>query len=77
VQDTGVGLRKTELENHFVPQVYNKTRGTSRETGMGLGLILCKDFIEKNGGQIKVESDEGFGSTFTFSLPKWNPISVN
>lgn len=77
VQDTGIGLKKSDLENLFVPEVYNKSRGTSRETGMGLGLILCKDFIEKNGGQIKVESDEGFGSTFTFTLPKWNTISVN
>jgi signal transduction histidine kinase len=77
VQDTGIGLKKADLDNLFEPDVYNKTRGTSRETGMGLGLILCKDFIEKNGGRIKVESDEGFGSTFTFTLPKWNTISVN
>ncbi len=77
VQDTGIGLRKTELENLFVPEVYYKSSGTAKESGTGLGLILCKDFIEKNGGKIKVESDEGFGSTFTFSLPKWNPISVN
>lgn len=77
VQDTGIGLRKSELENLFVPDVYYKSKGTSKESGTGLGLILCKDFIEKNSGKIKVESDEGFGSTFTFTLPKWNPISVN
>ncbi len=77
VQDTGIGLRKAELENLFVPDVYYKSNGTSKESGTGLGLILCKDFIEKNSGKIKVESDEGFGSTFTFTLPKWNPISVN
>lgn len=77
VQDTGIGLKKADLDNLFVPHVYNKSKGTSRETGMGLGLILCKDFIEKNGGQINVESDEGFGSTFTFTLPKWSAISVN
>jgi signal transduction histidine kinase len=77
VQDTGIGMKKTELENLFVPEVYYKSNGTAKESGTGLGLILCKDFIEKNGGKIKVESDEGFGSTFTFSLPKWNPISVN
>ena len=77
VQDTGIGLRKAELENLFVPEVYYKSNGTSKESGTGLGLILCKDFIEKNSGKIKVESDEGFGSTFTFTLPKWNPISVN
>jgi signal transduction histidine kinase len=77
VQDTGIGLRKAELENLFAPDVYYKSNGTSKESGTGLGLILCKDFIEKNSGKIKVESDEGFGSTFTFTLPKWNPISVN
>jgi len=77
VQDTGIGLRKAELENLFVPEVYYKSNGTSKESGTGLGLILCKDFIEKNSGKIKAESDEGFGSTFTFTLPKWNPISVN
>jgi signal transduction histidine kinase len=77
VQDTGIGLRKAELENLFVPEVYYKSNGTSKESGTGLGLILCKDFIEKNSGKINVESDEGFGSTFTFTLPKWNPISVN
>jgi signal transduction histidine kinase len=77
IQDTGVGFKKTDLENLFKPEIYIKSPGTSRESGMGLGLILCKDFIEKNGGRLKVESDEGFGSTFTFSLPKWNVISVN
>jgi signal transduction histidine kinase len=77
VQDTGIGMRQKELDNLFVPEVYLRTGKAQKESGFGLGLILCKDFIEKNGGYIKVESDEGFGSTFTFSLPKWNPISVN
>jgi signal transduction histidine kinase len=77
VQDTGIGMRKPDLDNLFKPEIYYKGRGTSRESGTGLGLILCKDFIEKNGGNIQVESDEGFGSTFTFTLPKWNAISVN
>lgn len=77
VQDTGIGMRQTELDNLFIPEVYLRKGNSQKESGFGLGLILCKDFIEKNGGSIKVESDEGFGSTFTFSLPKWNPISVN
>jgi signal transduction histidine kinase len=77
VQDTGIGLKKAELENLFIPEIQYRSKGTLRESGTGLGLILCKDFIEKNGGHIKVESDEGFGSTFTFALPKWSPISVN
>jgi signal transduction histidine kinase len=77
IQDTGIGFNKSDLDNLFKPDVYIKSPGTSRESGMGLGLILCKDFIEKNGGKLNVESDEGFGSTFTFTLPKWNVISVN
>jgi signal transduction histidine kinase len=77
IQDTGIGFKKSDLDNLFKPEVYIKSPGTSRESGMGLGLILCKDFIEKNGGQLNVESDEGYGSTFTLTLPKWNVISVN
>ena len=44
--------------------------GTSNEKGTGLGLILCRDFIEQHGGTIWVESQKGKGSVFSFSLPK-------
>jgi signal transduction histidine kinase len=44
-------------------------KGTANETGTGFGLILCKEFIVKNGGEIRVTSTQGKGSTFSFTLP--------
>jgi signal transduction histidine kinase len=49
--------------------VKHSTPGTAKEKGSGLGLVLCKDFVEKNGGTIGVESKEGRGSTFYFTMP--------
>lgn len=69
VQDSGVGLDKISLENLFQIDKKRSTAGTSGETGSGLGLLLCKDFIEKNGGQIRVTSELNKGSVFSFTLP--------
>jgi signal transduction histidine kinase len=66
--DTGIGIHKQDLGKLFQVGQKCSRKGTSGERGTGLGLILCKDFIEKNGGQIKVTSDLGKGSTFRFTL---------
>lgn len=68
--DNGMGINKENLEKLFRIDTYYSTQGTSGESGTGLGLIICKEFIEKNGGKIKVESEINKGSTFSFTLPK-------
>lgn len=67
VRDTGTGIDQKNLEKLFNETSFS-TRGTANEKGTGLGLILCKDFVEKNGGKIWAESTPGKGSTFYFSL---------
>jgi len=69
VADTGVGIKKDTLEELFRIGAYYSTSGTAQEKGTGLGLILCKEFIEKHDGKIWVESEVGKGSTFTFTIP--------
>jgi PAS domain S-box-containing protein len=70
VRDNGIGIPE-DLADHLF-KIYENTHrpGTSDERGTGLGLILCKELIEKNGGEIWVESKEGKGSTFYFSVKK-------
>ena len=67
VEDTGVGIAKENLASIFGGEV--STRGTHDEKGSGLGLQVCKEFIEKHGGVIWVESELNQGSSFYFSLP--------
>ncbi len=69
IADTGVGMSPETLKKLFRIDTKYTTQGTANEKGTGLGLILCKDFIEKNGGSIGVESHEGKGSVFFFRLP--------
>lgn len=69
VTDTGVGMSKEQLETLFETDKSISTRGTNHETGTGLGLILCKELVEVQGGKIGVESVEGKGSRFHFTLP--------
>jgi len=72
IQDTGIGMSQPIIENLFKFDVNTNRKGTKGEPSIGLGLILCKEFVEKHGGKIWVESEEGEGSTFYFSLPTLN-----
>jgi signal transduction histidine kinase len=69
IRDTGVGISKRDMEKLFRLDTKHSTKGTENEKGTGLGLILCKDFIEKNSGRIWVESEPGEGSVFFVALP--------
>ena len=69
VIDTGVGIQKSLISKLFKIGEKTGKKGTDGELSTGLGLLLCKEFIEKNGGRIWVESEEGVGSTFYFTLP--------
>jgi signal transduction histidine kinase len=61
-------MSKEILENLFILEKQTNRKGTDDEPSTGLGLLLCKDFIEKNKGKIWVESEEGKGSTINFTL---------
>ena len=69
VSDTGIGIDKETISKLFRIDANISKPGTDNEKGTGLGLFLCKEFIEKHGGRIWVESEEGRGSTFRFCLP--------
>ena len=70
VTDSGVGISQDRLERIFDIDKSKTTEGTRNEPGTGLGLLICKDFVEKHGGTIGVESKEGEGSTFYFRIPR-------
>ena len=69
VSDNGIGIKPETLVKLFDNSQINSTVGTESESGTGLGLLLCKEFVEKNGGKIWVESEVGKGSKFKFTLP--------
>jgi signal transduction histidine kinase len=71
VQDTGIGMSRENMQRIFGDNYYT-TKGTNHETGTGLGLKLCKEFLEKNGGDITVQSEPGKGSIFSFTLPRYD-----
>lgn len=71
IQDYGIGMNDKTTNKLFKIEHSIQRDGTASEKGTGLGLILCKEFIEQSNGEIWVKSEEGKGSTFSFSLPKF------
>jgi signal transduction histidine kinase len=69
IKDNGVGISKENLEKIFRLDSNLTTKGTEGEKGTGLGLLICKEMIEKNNGKIWIESEVGKGTTFHFTLP--------
>jgi signal transduction histidine kinase len=72
ISDTGVGFSSEKLKKLFDISQIRSTKGTNEEGGSGLGLVLCKEFVEKNGGKIWVESEQGKGSKFIFTMPLYS-----
>jgi len=72
VKDNGVGIDPDNQKKLFRIGEQYRMDGTANEKGTGLGLILCKDFVEKNNGTISVESKLNKGSKFTFTVPVYN-----
>lgn len=70
VKDEGIGMSHDDIKKLFNPTTNHSTFGTSGEKGTGLGLLLCKDFVERHKGNIRIESELGKGSEFTVSIPK-------
>ncbi len=74
VSDTGVGMDQDGISKLFLIDAKYSRVGTAGERGTGLGLILCKELVEKHGGRIWVESEIGQGTCFRFTLPKSPPV---
>lgn len=72
IKDEGIGIKSDDLPKLFQKTINFTTYGTNGEKGSGLGLLLCKDFVEKHGGKIWVESELGKGSAFKFTIPLCN-----
>ena len=74
VKDTGIGMSKEIMAKLFTPQMKTLSETRKKDKGAGIGLLLVKGFLEKNGGEIWVESIEGVGSSFYFTLPIEKPL---
>ncbi|MFX1537332.1 MAG: sensor histidine kinase, partial [Promethearchaeota archaeon] len=69
VKDTGIGMNEEMMAALFSPNIDNKRPGTNKERGTGLGLMICHELINKMGGDIRVTSEIGKGSSFVVSIP--------
>jgi signal transduction histidine kinase len=74
VADSGIGMNSDILSKLFKIHEQISRKGTNGELSTGLGLLLCKEFVEKNGGSISVESEPGLGSVFSFTLKNFKVI---
>ncbi|MDI1307592.1 MAG: ATP-binding protein, partial [bacterium] len=74
IKDSGVGMSKEIQDKLFTPQMNILSKARTENKGAGIGLLLVKGFLEKNGGEIWVESVEGEGSSFYFTLPIEKPL---
>lgn len=75
VKDAGKGISKEEMKKIGGQEFYT-SNGTAQEQGTGLGLLLCKEFLAKNNGQLRIQSEPGKGSVFSFTLPKADDNSL-
>lgn len=71
VIDNGIGISAENKRKLFKIDAFHSTPGTHNEKGTGLGLLLCKEFVELHGGSIRIESEAGKGSNFSFTLPHY------
>jgi signal transduction histidine kinase len=71
VKDNGIGISSEAQKNLFKPDAFHSTAGTNKEKGTGLGLLLCKEFVEIHGGNIRIKSKPGKGCEFKFTLPHY------
>jgi len=77
IQDTGIGMNPAMLESLFRLDVHTGRPGTEGEPSTGLGLVLCKEFINRHGGHINVQSEVGNGSTFTILIPHRDTVKTS
>ncbi|MEI7525226.1 MAG: PAS domain-containing protein [Mariniphaga sp.] len=73
VSDTGIGMSDQLVNDLFLIDTNTKRPGTEGEQSTGLGLLLCKEFVEKHGGKFSVESDQNYGTVFSFTIPSIGP----